>query len=133
MDREWFLIKSQSWAYENEYRIFHHLDRCEKVDKNGTVIYFRHLPKTAIKAVYCGANMSVSNLNRIENALKGTSVEKFFCKLSHSHFSLDFVRPPTDAEIGKKHDLSSLRIIEKIKRKEGTIYLFELAKTDLPK
>lgn len=89
-DVVWLRTKSQEWAYEKEFRIIRKLNECVAEQKDGKALFFRPLPKSAIRAIYLGVSMEKSFRDRISAAVRGTPIKVFQAKLPQKAFGLEF-------------------------------------------
>lgn len=75
---EFFRFKSKCYEYEGEYRIIRPLCECAKMSREkDAVLYFRPLPRRAIKAVYLGHRINDSIRKDILHLLHDTGAQMY--------------------------------------------------------
>jgi len=88
---EFFLTKSEAWAYESEWRMVVPLSDCETPLAGLQVQIF---PKGCLSAVILGANVSTAQQNEVMQLLKTepglAGVELRRAKLNERAYNLDF-------------------------------------------
>jgi hypothetical protein len=87
-----FLLKSQDWDYEKEFRIFRPLHGCLRRSMNGIDRFFAHLPRSSVRAVYFGNRMEAALKTEISEIMAGTPAKLYETELHTKQFSLDFRR-----------------------------------------
>lgn len=90
---ELFLIKSEEWSYENEYRIIQRLADADEIKGN---IHLFKFPKNLIKSIYCGCNMENSKIEEIykiiENDLELHHIKVYTTRISEEFYKLEFMQ-----------------------------------------
>lgn len=93
---ELFLVKSDDWSYEKEWRIFAPLnDADRKIEVDGTMIHLFNFPIASIKSITIGARASEHVRSRICAIASGPGDHRFpvyQSTPSKSHFMLEFER-----------------------------------------
>ena len=88
---EFFRFKSKCYKYEGEYRIIRPLSECAKENREkDTVLYFRPLPRRAIKAVYLGHRIKDSTREAVIHFLHDTGVKVFEMESNRDGYELSF-------------------------------------------
>jgi len=91
---EMFLVKSNEWAYEHEWRVLRPLkDATEVINVNGEQVHLFELPQAAMKAVIFGCRASSNLINQARASLATHSdishLRMLKCSPSESLFSID--------------------------------------------
>ena len=88
------LIKSKDWEYEDEYRTIYIPEAQTKLTGDGISLL---LPENAIKNIYFGSDIDVSNKEKILGLLaEGPFNPQIWqAKLSKSSFQLEFINEPS--------------------------------------
>lgn len=85
-----FLKKSTHWAYEQEFRIVCRLQYCERRLMNGVELFFVHLPRSCIKAVFFGNRIPPDAAKQISEAMAGSPAQLFQAHLHSREYRLVF-------------------------------------------
>lgn len=85
------VLLSKEWEYENEYRVFMHLDKADQIKNNN--IYLYKFSPDVIKSIYLGANISEENKSKLltllnQDKLKHIKINQFH--ISEELFELKF-------------------------------------------
>lgn len=87
----WWKVKSEEWEYEAEYRITMLLENCERKSRSdGKVIYFRHMPRECIKAVFMGLKMEEAKKNRLREICRPTGIDIYEAEFLSDGVSYEF-------------------------------------------